>query len=253
MLPAPSPVRPVAVGAPTADDRATMPEEPLLAGPLYGLRRWAVVGPPGGERLSGPQRRTPWPDGGAWLNATCERDADHMAPGHDCVCGIHALHPDAANARRVLAVRRDVPGIVECDGPVEVHPEGFRARRGRPHALVLVPGRNAALAGRLSRAYGVELVEVRRPADLERWCRERGLGLAPAVVDDLLGAGTAQEWRGARRRRARLAVARVIAALVVAVALAALAYAALPDPGGPYPVSGRTDRHLVENGRPVAP
>ena len=122
-----------------------MAEPPLLVGPLYGLRTWAVVGPPGDERLAGPQRRTPWPDGGAWLDATCERAAEHVAPEHDCVCGIHALHPDAANARRVLSVRREVPGIVECDGPVEVHAQGFRARRGRPHALVLLPGRNRGL------------------------------------------------------------------------------------------------------------
>lgn len=231
-----------------------MVESPtLVAGPLYGLRSWAVVGPPGEERLAGPQRRTPWPEGGAWLYATCERDAAHVAPAHDCVCGIHVLHPDAANARRVLAVRREVPGIVECDGPVEVHPDGFRARRGRPHALVLVAGRNAGLLARLSRAYDAEVVEVRGPADLEHWCRDRGLGLAPAVVDELLGPGTAQAWRRTNRRNARVAAARIVAALLVTIALALVAYAALPDPPGPHWVYGRTGKHLVENGRPVNP
>jgi hypothetical protein len=39
----------------------------------------------------------------------------------------------------------------------------------------------------------------------------------------------------------------------VTLALAAVAYAALPDPRGPHWVSGRSGRHLVENGRPVAP
>jgi hypothetical protein len=225
----------------------------LIAGPLYGLRTWAVVGPPGEERLAGPQRRTPWPDGGAWLYATCERDDAHVAPEHDCGCGIHALHPTTANARRVLALRREVPGIVECDGPMELHPDGFRARRGRPYALVLGPNRNAALLGRLSRAYDAEVVEVRAAGELERWCRERGLGLAPAVVDEILGPGTVQAWRRASRRRGRLAVARVVAALLVTIAIALIAYAALPDPRGPHYVYGRSGKHLVENGRPVSP
>jgi hypothetical protein len=225
----------------------------LVVGPLYGLRSWAVVGPPGDERLAGPQRRTPWPDDGAWLYATCERNPAHLAPEHDCVCGIHVLHPDEANARRVLSVRREVPGIVECDGPVEVHADGFRARRGRPHALVLLPGRNARLLDRLSRVYGAELVEVRGPADLEHWCRDHGLGLEPAVVDGLLGPGTTAEWRRASRRTARFAVMRVVAALLVTIVLALVAYAALPDPPGPHWVYGRTGKHLVENGRPVYP
>jgi hypothetical protein len=230
-----------------------MAEPPLVAGPLYGLRTWAVVGAPGNERLAGPERGTPWPDGGEWLCAVCERDARHIAPEHDCVCGIHALHPDAANAKRVLRLRRQVAGIVECDGPVEVHAEGFRACRGRPYALVLLPGRNAGLLGRLSRTYGAEVIDVRRPADLVRVCRDRGLGLTPAVVDEILGPETAQEWRRAAERRKRLAVARAVAALVVTLALAALAYAALPDPSGPHYVYGRSGRHLVENGRPVNP
>jgi hypothetical protein len=233
--------------------RAMPDTAPLVAGPLYGLRTWAVVGPPGEERLAGPQRRTAWPDGGAWLVAVCERDPGHTAPEHDCACGVHALHPDDANARRILGLRREIPGIVECDGPAEIHPEGFRARRGRPHAFVLQPGRNAGLVGRLARAYDAEVVEVRGPADLVRWCRERGLGLAPGVVDDLLGAETAQAWRRASRRRGRMAVVRVVAALVVGLALAGIAYAAFPDPRGPHYVSGRTGRHLVENGRPVSP
>jgi hypothetical protein len=230
-----------------------MADPPLVAGPLYGLRSWAIVGPPGEERLAGPQRGTPWPAGGAWLNATCERDPDHSAPAHDCVCGIHVLHPDETNARRVLAPRREIAGVVECDGPVEVHPDGFRARRGRPYALVLSPGRYPALVHRLARVYDAQVVEVRRPADLERWCRERGLGLTPTVVDEILGTGTVRAWRQASRHRARLGVVRVVAALLVALAIAAAVYVALPDPRGPHYVYGRTGKHLVENGRPVNP
>jgi hypothetical protein len=228
-------------------------QPPLVVGPLYGLRTWAVAGAHGDERLVGPQRRTPWPDAGAWLDATCERDAAHVAPDHDCVCGIHALHPELANARRVLGLRREIPGIVECDGPVEVHPDGFRARRGRPHALVLLPGRNARLFGRLAQAYGVEVLEVRGPADLDRWCRDRGLGLAPSVVDQLLGPETAKEWRRANRRRGRLAAARVLAAVLAAAAIAGLAYAALPDEAEPDAAPARTGGHAGRSDRPAAP
>src|SRR4051794_28187385 len=54
--------RALAVDAPTAHDRRTMADTPpLVAGPLYGLRTWAVVGPPGEERLGGPPRRAPRP------------------------------------------------------------------------------------------------------------------------------------------------------------------------------------------------
>jgi hypothetical protein len=225
---------------------------PLVAEPLYGLRTWTVAGPHGHERLIAPHRRTPWPPGGAWLDATCERDADHVAPEHDCVCGIHALHPNPVNARRVLGLRREIPGIVECVGPVEVHPDGFRAGRGRPYALVLLRGRNAALFRRLSQAYGAEVVEVRGPADLDRWCRERRLGLAPSVVEDLLGPGTAQEWRRLKRRDARVAAARVCAAVLGALAIAALAHTALSERDGQHSASDRTGPHLADDG-PAAP
>jgi hypothetical protein len=90
------------------------------------------------------------------------------------------------------------------------------------------------------------------PPTLSSLCRDRSLGLAPVVVDELLGPGDGGGM-AARRRRTRFAVAPVVAALVVTVALAALAYAALPDPSGPHWVSGRTGRHLVENGRQVMP
>jgi hypothetical protein len=228
----------LALGRPGAHHRCVT-ETPLVAGPLYGLRTWVVAGEPGAERLAGPQSGAPWPDGGAWLHAACARDAAHRAPAHDCVCGVHALHPDAHNARRVLASRREVAGIVECHGAVEVHAEGFRAARGRPHALVVTPMRNAALAGRLARAYGAEVVEVHGPAELADWCRERGLGLDATVVDGLLGPGATARSRRERRRRTRRLVAGLTAWLVGSVILALIAAAALPDPEGPHDVFGR--------------
>jgi hypothetical protein len=220
---------------PPAADRT-----PLVAGPLYGLRTWVVVGAPDVERLAGPHSAVPWPDGGAWLDAACARDPGHAAPDHDCVCGLHAWHPGAANARRVLASRREVAGIVECHGEIEIHPDGFRAQRGRPHALVVTPMRNAALVGRLARAYGAEVVTVDGSRELAAWCRERGLGLEAPVVDELLGPGAVAEWRAASRRRARRLVAGVAAWIAVVVLLALLASFALPDPNGPEVVRGRS-------------
>ena len=89
----------------------------------------------------------------------------------------------------MLAPRREIAGVVECDGAIEIHPEGFRAERGRPRALVATPMRNPALVTRLATAYAAEVATVDGPDGLVDWCRERDLGLEPTVVDDLLGPG----------------------------------------------------------------
>jgi hypothetical protein len=214
-------------------------DAPLVAGPVYGLRTWVVVGPPGEERLAGPHSATPWPDGGQWLSATCARDPSHHAPEHECVCGLHAWHPSRDTARRVLAPRREVAGVVECDGAIEVHPEGFRAARGRPRALVVTPMRNRALVTRLATAYAADVATVDGPDGLVAWCRERDLGLEPAVVDDLLGPGTASAFRTTARRRRRHLVGGIAAWIVVAILLALLASFALPDSKEPHVVRGR--------------
>jgi hypothetical protein len=190
---------------------------PLVPGPLYGLRAWRVVADERGERLAAPHQGTTWPTGGAWLQATCSEA--HAAPAADCDCGVHAWHPRRPAAKRVLATRREVAGVVEADGAVEVHEDGFRAERARPHALVLTPGRNAALVERLADAYGVETLAVQRADDLLAWCRERGLGLSEAVVADLLGPRHAADRQRARRRRARADALRIVLALAIAALL----------------------------------
>jgi hypothetical protein len=216
---------------------------PLVAGPLFGLRTWTVVADGDAERLAGPHRTDmPWPTRGAWLEATCSLVAAHDAPVHDCSCGVHAWHPSVRSARRALAFRRDVAGVVECSGTVEIHPEGFRAQRGRPFALVVTPGRNARQIARLAEAYAAEVVEVGGAEDLVDWCRDRRLGLDEPVVDELLGPGTAARWREESRKRRRSAVLRVGGALAVAIALAVGAYVALPDPDGPRDLFGRAGR-----------
>jgi hypothetical protein len=172
---------------------------PTVVGPLLGLRTWIAVGERGAERLRGPWSGARWPDGGAWLHATCDVRTDHEAPSPDCSCGVYGLHPSRRSAWRTVAVRREIGGIVECSGAVEVHAEGFRAQRGRVHALVLHPRINPHLIRRLADAYGVAVVEVRGPDALLAWCREHDIGLAPAVVEALVGRPVCEEPAPSRR------------------------------------------------------
>lgn len=222
-----------------------MTDTPLVAGPLYGLRTWVVVGAPGDERLAGPHSGTPWPAGAAWMVATCAVDPAHVAPEHDCICGLHALHPDLANARQVLSARREIAGVVECDGAIEVHPDGFRAERGRPYAFVRTPLKNPALFERLALGYGAEVVTVSGPGELLDWCHERRLGLEPPVVDEIVGVDVARAWRRTKRRRKRVVVGGMAAVIVISVLLALLASLALPDPRGPHVVRGRAGEVTV--------
>jgi hypothetical protein len=188
--------------------------EPLIPGPLYGLRTWRVVD---GERLAGPHLRTAWPEGGGWLHAGCEQP--HAAPAPDCDCGVHAWHPRRSSAKAILAGRFEVPGVVEADGAVEVHEDGFRAERARPHAIFLAPGRNPHQLHRLAERYRAQLVEVRGPADVLEWCGER---------------------RRARRRKTRLDALRIVAMLVVAAVLVVLGLELITDPSGERVLQGRT-------------
>jgi hypothetical protein len=193
-------------------------EVPLVPGPLYGLRTWRVVVRDGRERLAAPQRGSPWTTG--WLQATCGEG--HAAPATDCLCGIHAWHPRRTSARRVLASRFDLPGIVEADGAVEVHEDGFRAERARPYAFVRLPGRNPFLIERLAAAYGAQVLDLRRPEELLSICRERGLGLQETVVEQLLGAEALAACHRARARKRRNDALRLAAGLLIVTALAVL-------------------------------
>jgi hypothetical protein len=208
-----------------------MSDTPLVPAPLYGLRTWSVRGDHGVERLAGPQNEAVWPAGGAWLEAACSQCPEHRAPAHACSCGIHALHPSRAAARRVLASRRVIPGIVEAHGAVELHADGFRAERARPYALLVAPGRNARLVARLAATHDVEVVEVDGPDAVLAWCRERGLGLAPPVVAALLGPDRFTEAKRVRRRRRRLDALRIAAAAAVVALLLGLGLLATDDPG----------------------
>jgi hypothetical protein len=170
---------------------------PTVPGPLYGLRTWALVGERGAERVRGPYSGTAWPDAGAWLQATCRLGGAHAVPADGCSCGVYGWHPNRRSARRSLAVRREVAGIVETRGAVAVHADGFRAQEGRPHAFVLHPRSNPHLIRRLASAYDAGVVEVRGADALLAWCLEHDAGLSPAGLEAL---GVADVPHRRRRR-----------------------------------------------------
>jgi hypothetical protein len=214
-------------------------DEPLVPGPLYGLRTWIVVVEEGSERLRGLNKGGEWPPGDGWLEAECPRTAEHRPPGRECECGIHAWHPTLRSARRVLASRAEVAGVVEARGAVEVHEDGFRAERARPYALVSTPTRNGKRVRRLAEIYATQVIEVRKPAELVAWCRERGLGMDERVVATLLGPEWAQQNAHRKRVRRRNNILRVAAVLAISAILAALG-AQIHEPSGPRTLYGRT-------------
>jgi hypothetical protein len=214
-----------------------MSAPPLVPSPVYGLRTWTAVGAQGAERLAGPRQGTPWPTDGAWLEARCS--GDHAAPAPDCDCGIHAWHPGPHGARRLLASWREIPGVVEAEGAIELHQDGFRAERGRPYALFAGPHANARLTRRLADAYGIEAIGADDADAIVAWCRARGLGLAPDVVEELLGPDAVAAARRARRRRTRVAGLRIAAVAAAIAVLVAIGLAATGDPGD-RTLGGRT-------------
>jgi hypothetical protein len=214
-------------------------DTPLFPDPVYGLRTWTVVGERGAERLTAPQRGEAWPPGGAWAEASCPRSPEHRAPAHGCVCGLHALHPSRRSARRILSRRREIPGIAEARGQIEVHEEGFRAERARPYVLLLLPGRNARLLERLGEAYGAEVVEVNGADAVVTLCRERTLGLDESGVAQLLGPATAERYRRLRRERTRAVALRLVAVVAVAALLVIAGLALATDPPGERVLHGR--------------
>jgi hypothetical protein len=216
-------------------------DPPLIPGSVYGLRTWRIAYDDDGEYLTAIAKDVRWPDGGAWLEASCAEGHDHSAPAPDCTCGVHAWHPRESSARRVLAGRFEQPGIVEAAGAIELQHDGFRAERARPYAFVVTPSRNAHLAERLAHRYGARVARVKDAAGLLAWCRERGLGLDPATVDDLLGPDHASERLQAEREHRQRTGLRVAAAVVVGAGLFAAGWAIASGPNA-GPIYGRTGR-----------
>jgi hypothetical protein len=130
-----------------------------------------------------------------------------------------------------------VPGILEASGGVEVHADGFRAERGRPHALALLPSRNARQLQRLAEAYELELLQVDGPDELLTHCRDRGLGLSEGVVAELVGTERLATDRRTRRRRGVLAAVWIV---VLALLLGGIAVAVHPEVQHGETLNGRS-------------
>jgi hypothetical protein len=161
------------------------------------------------------------------FEATCPEA--HEVPSPGCTCGVHGWHPTRSSARRVCSLRREVPGIIEATGAVEVHEDGFRAQRGRPHTLVVLPSRNARQIERLAETYDTELLRVRNAEELLDYCRAHGRGLAEATVTALVGP---ERLTRDRRRRRRRALTRGL--LVGASLLALGGLGIIVDPGAEH-------------------
>ena len=147
----------------------------------------------------------------------------------------------------MLAGRREVPGIVETQGAIELHTEGLRAQRARPYVLFLAPGRNARLVARLAKAYDTEVVEIDGPDALLAFCRTRRLGLDEATVDRLMGPATAERYRREKRRRVQRDVLRLGAAVAVVALLVVAGLKFATDPPGDRVIKGRTGEVHIQS------
>ncbi len=171
---------------------------PLIAGKIHGVRSWSIGVRAGEPRLISTFSDTAWESGGRATEAACGESGrgshERHIPHANCGCGLYAWHPSAARTAYSLFRGDDeggCTGIVEAWGRVQLHREGFRARYARPTVLILpraaVGTGHEATIRRLAAAHRAEVAVVAGAGDLERYCRERDLGLSPAAVGDLLG------------------------------------------------------------------
>ena len=109
----------------------------------------------------------------------------------------------------------------------------------RNFATISTPSRNGKRVRRLAELYATQVIEVRKPAELVAWCRERGLGMDQRVVAELLGPEWAQQCAARKRSRRRNNVLRVAAALAISAILIVLG-AQLAEPDGSHTLYGRT-------------
>jgi hypothetical protein len=104
---------------------------PDLIEPLIGYRHWRLHD----TSLFSPFIEYRWTRG--VNSARCTMAAGHAdsAPGHDCVCGLHAWYRPAP--RLGYATPDLIGGAVALWGEVELHPTGMRAQHAAIVALVL--------------------------------------------------------------------------------------------------------------------
>ena len=110
---------------------ASAARAPDLVEPLVGYRQW---------RLDGTALRSPfvdyqWTRGANTARCTVGTGHPDPAPGHGCVCGIHAWYRPCP--RLGYATPDLIGGAVVLWGEVELHPTGMRAQNAAVVALAL--------------------------------------------------------------------------------------------------------------------
>jgi hypothetical protein len=180
-----------------------MSDEPFFAGSIHGIRAWQIEAD---LRLSGlgngsGQR---WSDGGRFTEAICLRH-HHPAPRSECSCGLYALHTSQSLGDWIyLEPDGRVSGVVEAQGRVELHRDGFRAQLARPTVL-FSPTPHRASAEHLRKIaaaaerYDAQLVELPGPAYAGEWARTSGLGLSAEAIEDSFLQGLAIRLRRTSR------------------------------------------------------
>ncbi|MGH2992784.1 MAG: hypothetical protein ACRDL1_04530 [Solirubrobacterales bacterium] len=171
-------------------------DPPLIAGAVHGIRTWSMLWTRGGDVALAGFGGYEWEGGGRATRAECDAHSAGRAPDPECGCGLYALHPRAgAEGRLALEPSaawndRQVTGIVEAWGTVELHADGFRAEYARPVALLLLSDWEgsdyATLVHRLAGRHGARVLCIRDPAEVIAYCGRRNLGLAEGTVRSLL-------------------------------------------------------------------
>ncbi len=180
-----------------------MSDAPFFAGRIEGIRAWSLSDDLE-LRGRGIGSSEGWAADGEPTQAVC-LDSNHPAPRSGCECGLYALHPQARISDWVESFMTDgVAGVVEAWGRIELHQVGFRAEFARPK-LLFEPASHLISSERLTgiyavaRRYGVPVVPLSRPEHAGEWCRVRGIGLAPEVLQQTLLQGVRLRLRRTSR------------------------------------------------------
>lgn len=104
---------------------------PDLTGKIIGFREWA-----GDNSLESTGVGGHWGRGVNVARCSQAHAWDHLSPGHDCQCGLYALHevPEAYVGPGPWTGAQEM-GAIAAWGKVEVHPNGFRAQYAEIIAL----------------------------------------------------------------------------------------------------------------------
>lgn len=181
----------------------------VIPGVIHGLRQWSIYSEGSRLRLGSLNPSFIWPLDEI-VDAACRRrncfeeePEEHDPPGAGCSCGVYAFHPSGREGQALAesVVAPEGPGgpdgegwpaygVISAWGRIEVHEEGFRAQHATPVALLI--GKDwhdsewGAAIDALGREYGLAVVEIDDPTEVEQVCAERWPGLTDELVTELL-------------------------------------------------------------------